>query len=163
MRPKDSASSLRLIGTTIDLVTRYRQRSVQCIRVRHARACCPGYPRLGHTEDADGRERSPAMTKKPVNRAGKYFSSWGRCLASSRPTGVPAFAGTTRAETQDRKSHAARILAMKRSSSARSRVLSAESVRAEFSTSSDAEPVSVAPRLTSVILSATSWVPSATL
>ena len=58
--------------------------------------------------------------------------------------------------------YAARILAMKRSSSSRKRVLSVESVRAEFNTSSEAEPVSVAPRLTCMILAAASWVPCAT-
>src|SRR6266404_4969265 len=59
--------------------------------------------------------------------------------------------------------HAARILAMKRSSSWRNRVLSLDSVRAEFSTSSDADPVSVAAGLTLVILAAAYWVPCATL
>jgi hypothetical protein len=61
------------------------------------------------------------------------------------------------------RTQAARILAMKRSSSWRNRVLSLDSVRAEFSTSSDADPVSVAPRLTLVILAAAWLVPWATL
>src|SRR3954453_2337096 len=54
------------------------------------------------------------------------------------------------------------IFAMKRSSSSRRRVLSLDSVRAEFSTSSEAAPVSVAPRLTCMTLAAASWVPCAT-
>src|SRR5207253_10379539 len=58
--------------------------------------------------------------------------------------------------------HAALIFAMKRSSSSRSRVLSVDSVRAEFNTSSEAEPVSVAPRLTCMTLAAASCVPCAT-
>src|ERR1700738_4324309 len=58
--------------------------------------------------------------------------------------------------------YAARIFAMKRSSSSRNRVLSLERVLAEFNTSSDADPVSVAPRLTCMILAAASWVPCAT-
>ena len=59
-------------------------------------------------------------------------------------------------------SYAARILAMKRSSSARRRVLSLDNVRAECSTFSEAEPVSVAPRLTCMMLAAASCVPWAT-
>ncbi len=51
---------------------------------------------------------------------------------------------------------------MKRSSSSRRRVLSLDSVRAEFSTSWEAEPVSVAPRLTCMTLAAASCVPCAT-
>jgi hypothetical protein len=45
----------------------------------------------------------------------------------------------------ERRDYAALIFPMKRSSSSRRRVLSADSERAEWSTSSDAEPVSVAP------------------
>ena len=51
---------------------------------------------------------------------------------------------------------------MKRSSSSRRRVLSLDRLRAEFSTSSEAEPVSVAPRLTCMTLAAASCVPCAT-
>jgi len=47
---------------------------------------------------------------------------------------------------------------MKRSSSSRKRALSVERVLAEFKTSSEADPVSVAPRLTCMILAAASWV-----
>src|SRR2546429_60847 len=50
---------------------------------------------------------------------------------------------------------------MNRSSSDRNLALSADSVCAECSTSLEAEPVSLAPRLTLVILRATSWVPCA--
>ncbi len=66
-------------------------------------------------------------------------------------------------DTATKSLQAARMLAMKRSSCSRNRVLSAESVRAESNTSSDADPVSAAPRLTSVILAAASLVPSATV
>ncbi len=52
---------------------------------------------------------------------------------------------------------------MKRSSSSRKRVLSLDRLRAEFSTSSEAEPVSVAPRLTCMTLVAASCVPCATV
>ncbi len=51
-------------------------------------------------------------------------------------------------QDEDRKSYAARIVVMNRSSSWRSRVLSVDSVCAEFSTSPEADPVSVAPRFT---------------
>src|SRR5207247_1343618 len=51
---------------------------------------------------------------------------------------------------------------MKLSSSSRRRLLSLDSVRAEFSTSSEADPVSVAPRLTCMTLAAASCVPCAT-
>ena len=53
-----------------------------------------------------------------------------------------------------RSSYAARMLRMKRSSSSRSRKLSLESVLAEFNTSLDAAPVSLAPRLTCMMLAA---------
>ena len=59
--------------------------------------------------------------------------------------------------------YAALMFAMKRSSSSRSLVLSLERVLAEFSTSSEAEPVSVAPRLTCMMLAAACWVPWATV
>ena len=59
--------------------------------------------------------------------------------------------------------YAARIFAMKRSSSSRSRALSLDRLLAEFNTSSEAEPVSVAPRLTCMMLAAASSVPRATL
>src|SRR5882762_9502755 len=52
---------------------------------------------------------------------------------------------------------------MKRSSSALSRVLSLDSALAEFKTSPDAAPVSVAPRVTSTIFDVASRVPCATL
>ena len=58
--------------------------------------------------------------------------------------------------------YAARIFAMKRSSSSRSRALSLDKVLAEFNTSSEAAPVSVAPRLTCMMFAAASWVPCAT-
>src|SRR6266481_9837207 len=61
------------------------------------------------------------------------------------------------------QAQAARIFAMKRSSSSRKRVLSVERDFAEFKTSSDADPVSVAPRFTCMILAAASWVPWATV
>src|SRR6476661_867279 len=64
---------------------------------------------------------------------------------------------------RNRKPYAARMFAMKRSSSSRSRVLSAERLLAEFNTSPEAEPVSVAPRLTCMMLAAASWVPCATV
>jgi len=46
------------------------------------------------------------------------------------------------------------MLAMKRSSSSRRRLLSADSDLADDSTCSDAAPVSVAPRLTSMMFEA---------
>src|SRR5829696_9481488 len=58
--------------------------------------------------------------------------------------------------------YAALIFAMKRSSSSRRRALSLDRVRAELSTSSEAAPVSVAPRLTCMTLVAASCVPCAT-
>ena len=51
---------------------------------------------------------------------------------------------------------------MKRSSSSRSRALSFDSERAEFSTSPEADPVSVAPRLTCMTFSEAACVPRAT-
>ncbi len=77
--------------------------------------------------------------------------------ASHGPT--PTRAGALRPR---RRRYAALILAMKRSSSSRSRALSLERVLAECSTSSEAEPVSVAPRLTCMMLAAASSVPRAT-
>jgi hypothetical protein len=70
--------------------------------------------------------------------------------------------GRTRVRPPGMNNQAARILDMKRSSSSRSRVLSAVSVRAESNTFSEAEPVSVAPRLTRMMLAEASCVPSAT-
>ena len=72
------------------------------------------------------------------------------------------FASTLPLQGRVKATYAARMLAMKRSSSARRRVLSLDSVRAEFSTSSEADPVSVAPRLTCMMLAAASLVPCAT-
>src|SRR3954447_8935455 len=59
--------------------------------------------------------------------------------------------------------YAARMLAMKRLSSSRSRALSDDSDWAERNTPSEAEPVSVAPRLTWVMSVAAACVPAATL
>jgi hypothetical protein len=73
-----------------------------------------------------------------------------------------AFAGTTRGGQLNKRRYAARMFAMKRSSSSRKRVLSVERVRAELSTSADAEPVSAAPRLTCMIFAVAASVPCAT-
>jgi len=62
-----------------------------------------------------------------------------------------------------RTNYAARMFAMKRSSSWRKRALSLESVFAEFNTSPEATPVSLAPRLTCMMLAAAWCVPLATL
>ena len=65
-------------------------------------------------------------------------------------------------QTQYELIYAALIFAMKRPSSARRRALSEDSDCAERSTSSDAAPVSFAPRLTSVMSVAAARVPVAT-
>ena len=99
-------------------------------------------PPLGVGRDGGGYKTDLGAAARTISEIPKFILD----LVFCRPT----------------RSYAARIFAMKRSSSSRSRALSLERLLAEFSTSSEAEPVSVAPRLTCMTLAAACWVPCAT-
>ena len=123
-------------------------------------------PPLRKGRDGGGYKSDLGVAASTISEIPKYC--FGRSPSGRRQirrTSIPrSTAGVRPALCRADPAHgyAARIFAMKRSSSSRSRALSLERLLAECSTSSEAEPVSVAPRLTCMISAAACSVPCAT-
>ena len=150
---------------------------------------CAAHPSIQPVRNAPGNAGTPRLSSVRRQPSGppRRVNAFGRCEfphCGTEPHAILAKAGSaiagrvspTHDDTplivsaalatvadDERCIYAARIFAMKRSSSSRNRVLSVERVRAEFNTSAEADPVSVAPRLTCMMLAAASWVPWATV